>query len=200
MQTIHYFIIAISIFVTFIAKLINPDKNLLLLFITKFLMVYAFSIVFVSFLSYGNLSNDVELPMVGKKEIIRLKNGNILGINSQNNRIQIYDKNLRFIKGFDFDVNGIFKVNLLDENRVEVFGYKNRVRLIYDLDGRRLLREIMNEDYKPKDTEPLEKISFQTDTMNNPIASNSFFIAVLCLVLSLVIDYISDIWLGSRKK
>jgi|JI10StandDraft_1071094.scaffolds.fasta_scaffold67282_3 hypothetical protein len=201
MDNVYYFIFAISIFVTFIAKLINPTKNLLILLITKSLMVYGFSIIFVSLLSIGHLSYDSELPIVGENEIIRLKNGNILGIiSNNNNRIQLYDKNLRFIKGFDLDVNGIFTINLLDENRVEVFGYKNRVKLIYDLDGRRLLREEMDKEYKPKNTEPHEKISFSTDTINNPMMSNSSFLAILCFILSIIINHFSDIWLDSRKE
>jgi len=90
----------------------------------------------------NSLPPSFEWPVGRATGIVSLPDGTHIVPHTPSGRIQVYDRDWRFLRGWHVDAGGgTFKVNRIDPDRIEVVTARGQQRYVYTLDGNLLTTE-----------------------------------------------------------
>jgi hypothetical protein len=93
------------------------------------------------------LPNSFEWPIGYSTGVVRTESGMFVVPHSASNRVQIYDPQWNFVRGWYVDAGGgIIKINTADNDRFEVITARGNHKYVYDTTG----KLISSETYNPE--------------------------------------------------
>lgn len=203
-------IIILIVIVFSTIKFIFIDRPLKIKFILYYIASFLLLIGAVSFFgsaiinSMGELilPNNFQWPIGKADNILVTKDKKYIVPHEETGRIQIYNRNLEFIRGWNVNASGgAFKIVLLKSNLIEVYIARENYMYVYDVEGNKISKNHYNRQY-------YDNIPLTNKTLNIPTPfyllpfTNSFlafFFFLLGLILLIIIERVK-IWIRTFKK
>lgn len=90
----------------------------------------------------NQLPTSFEWPVGYATGVVSTKDNYFVVPHTPSGRVQIYDSNWRFLRGWNVDAGaGTFKLHITDTNRIHVVTARGRMHYVYDLNGKVVLIE-----------------------------------------------------------
>ena len=88
------------------------------------------------------LPNSFEWPIGYATGVVSTKDNYFVVPHTPSGRVQIYDSNWRFVRGWNVDAGaGTFKLHITDTNRIHVVTARMQMHYVYDLNGKMISSE-----------------------------------------------------------